>query len=189
MAEQTFTSGQILTAAQMTTLQANTGLAYISTTTFSGGSTAQFQSIFTSAYTNYRAVISISSAAGNACYLRFLVGATVQTGNILSLAIGASTSGGTAVTASNRSDQYALVPSVYPTYATTYSMDIFAPQTVSYTSFNLQTAITGISVSDAAWWSGGGRNIATTQIDGFEFTTAGATNIAGTMTLYGYRKA
>jgi hypothetical protein len=182
------TPGQILTSAYVNN-NINSGLTYISTTTFSGATSAQFQSAFSSTYTNYRALVSITSAAGNACYLRWLVGATVQTGNILSLTINTSTSGGNTVTAINRSDQYALVPSVYPTYPTTYSLDIFAPQTVSYTSFNIQTGITGISNVDAAWHSGGGRNIATTQIDGFELTTAGATNIAGTMTLFGYRKA
>jgi hypothetical protein len=189
MAIKTFTTGEVLTASDTNTYLANSGLVYISTTTFSGSTAAQFQSCFTSTYTNYRAIISISSAAANASYLRWLVGSTVQTGNVLSLAIATSTSGGNSVTATNRSDQYALAPSVYPTYATTYSMDIFAPQTVSYTSFNIQTGITGISNVDAGWCSGGGRNIATTQIDGFELTTAGATNIAGTMTLYGYRKA
>jgi hypothetical protein len=189
MAEQTFTSGQILTAAQMTTLQTDIGLNWISTTSFSGATSAQFQSAFTSTYTNYRALVSITGTAANACYLRWLVGATAQTGNILSVSFGASTSGGATVSASNRSDQFGLLGAVYPTYATTFSLDIFAPQTVSYTSYNMQTNITGISVSDAGLNMIGGRNIATTQIDGFEFTTAGGTNIAGTMTLYGYRKS
>jgi hypothetical protein len=188
MAEQTFTSGQILTAAQMTTLQTDIGLNWISTTTFSGATSAQFQSAFTSTYTNYRALVSITGAAGNACYLRWLVGATAQTGNILSVSVNATIAGGATVSATNRSDQYGLIAAVYPTYATTYSLDIFAPQTVSYTSYNCQTGILGISVSDAGIFNLGGRNIATTQIDGFELTTAGGTNIAGTMTLYGYRK-
>ena len=188
MAEQTFTSGQILTAAQMTTLQTNIGLNWISTTTFSGATTAQFQSAFTSAYTNYRVLISITGAAANACYLRWLVGATAQTGNILSVSIAASTSGAAVVTAANRSDQFGLVGAVYATYPTTYELDIFAPQTVSYTSYNMQTGVGGISVSDASVFICGGRNIATTQMDGFELTTAGGTNISGTMTLFGYRK-
>lgn len=188
MAEQTFTSGQILTAAQMTTLQANTGLAYISTTTFSGGSTAQFQSVFTSAYTNYKAVISATSAAGNACYLRFLVGATVQTGNILSQL------GGIDFTtdlfgASHRADQYGLAATLFPTYPVNYEVDFFSPQVATYTSYNSNNYMVAVSAVNASLSFVGGRNIATTQIDGFELTTAGATNIAGTMTLYGYRKA
>lgn len=188
MAEQTFTTGQVLTAAQMTTLQTDVGLNFISTTTFSGASTAQFQSAFTSTYTNYRALVSITGGSAQACYLRWLVGATVQTGNILSVSLGATTSGGATVSASNRSDQFGLLGAVYATYATTFSLDIFAPQTVSYTSYNMSTGVSGISVSDAGLNIIGGRNIATTQIDGFELTTAGATNIAGTMTLFGYRK-
>jgi hypothetical protein len=189
MAIKTFTSGEVLTAADTNTYLANSGLVYISTTTFSGATSAQFQSAFSSTYTNYRALVSITGAAANACYLRWLVGATAQTGNILSVSFGASTSGGATVAATNRSDQFGLLGAVYATYPTTFSLDIFAPQTVSYTSYNMSTGVGGISISDAGLNIIGGRNIATTQIDGFEFTTAGGTNIAGTMTLYGYRKA
>jgi hypothetical protein len=162
---------------------------YVSTSTFSGATSAQFQSAFTSTYTNYRALVSITGAATNACYLRWLVGSTVQTGTILSVSLSASTSGGATVSASNRSDQFGLLGAVYATYPTTFSLDIFAPQTVSYTSYNMSTGVSGISVTDAGLNMLGGRNLATTQIDGFEFTTFGGTNITGTMTLYGYRKA
>jgi hypothetical protein len=189
MAIKTFTTGEVLTASDTNTYLANSGLVYISTTTFSGGSTATFQSCFSDTYTNYRALVTITAGAANAVYLRFLVGSTVQTGNILSVNFGASISGGATVSASNRSDQYGLMPAAYSTYPSTYSIDFFAPKATDYTSYNLQTGVLGVSVSDTILATVGGRNIATTQIDGFHLTTAGATNLAGTMTLYGYRKA
>lgn len=188
MAIKTFSSGEVLTSADTNTYLANSGLVYISTTTFSGGSTVQFASCFTSTYTNYRAIVSITSGAGNACYLRFLVGSTVQTGNILSQVAGL-TFATDAFGASHRGDQYGLAPTVFPTYPTAYGIDFYGPQVSGYTSYNTTHYNVGISSTDTSLAWVGGRNIATTQIDGFELTTAGATNIAGTMTLYGYRKA
>jgi len=188
MSIKTFTTGEVLTAADTNSYLANSGLVYISTTSFSGSTVAQFQSCFTSTYTNYRAIVSITSGAGNACYLRFLVGATVQTGNILSQVAGI-TFATDAFGASHRGDQYGLAPTIFPTYPTAYGLDFYGPQISGYTSYNTTHYNVGISATDTSLAFTGGRNIATTQIDGFELTTAGATNIAGTMTLYGYRKA
>jgi hypothetical protein len=189
MAVKTFTDNTSLPASDINTYLANSGLVYVSTTTFSGATAAQFQTCFNSTYTNYRALVTITSGSANATYLRFLVGSTVQTGNILSINIGAQISGGATVSASNRSDSFGLMPATYPTYPSTYSIDFFSPEATGYTSYNLQTGVLGTSVSDSIIAMVGGRNIATTQINGFELTTAGATNLAGTMTLYGYRKA
>ena len=54
MATQTFTAGQVLTAAQMTTLQSNSGLQLVKAeTTFTGQTSFNVPNIFTSEYTNY----------------------------------------------------------------------------------------------------------------------------------------
>jgi hypothetical protein len=67
MADQTFTSGQILTAAQQTTLQTNIGLTWIATTTYTGSTsasvTAQVLGCFTSSFQNYRIVITHTGSA------------------------------------------------------------------------------------------------------------------------------
>lgn len=187
MADQTFTSGQILTAAQMTTLQSNIGLTWISTNTFTATATKQFTSLFTSAFTDYRVLFSYTASAGTAVYLRWLVGTTVQTGNILSQKIETQLSAGT-VTAASRADQYGLIPPAYMTYPSTYALDIYSPQATAYTAFEVNTASLGVSVSDSILQIGSGRNVTTTSFDGFEITTAGAPTLTGTMTLYGYRK-
>ena len=188
MAIKTFTTGEVLTAADTNTYLTNSGLVYISTTSFSGSTVAQFQSCFTSTYTNYRALISYTGGSANAVYLRWLVGSTVQTGNNLSQAFGSSYSANS-YTGSTRGDQYIPLVAAYPTYPSAYAMDIFSPQASAYTSLMVNTTVLGISASDSGMTIANARNVATTQIDGFELTTAGATNIAGTMTLYGYRKA
>ena len=62
MADQTFTSGQILTAAQMTTLQQDIGLAWIGTTTYAASTaaavTASVLTCFSSSFANYKIIIS-----------------------------------------------------------------------------------------------------------------------------------
>ena len=164
-----------------------TGLEFISTTTFSGGSTVSFQNAFTSTYTNYRALVSYTGGSANAVYLRWLVGSTVQTGNNLSQAFGSQYLANS-FTGSTRGDQYIPLVAAYPTYPTTYAMEIFSPQASTYTSLMISTSVLGVSSTDSGMTIVNSRNIATTQIDGFELTTAGATNIAGTLVLYGYRK-
>jgi hypothetical protein len=188
MAVKTFTTGEVLTSADTNTYLANSALNYISTTNFTGVATTQFLSAFTSTYTNYRAVFSLTASVGTPVYLRWLVGSTVQTGNTLSQIVYSQYSLGT-VLASTRGDQYALFPSAYPTYPSTFSIEFFNPQVATYSSYAINGATLGVSNTDSYFNSYGGRNIATTQMDGFEITTASTPTIAGTMTLYGYRKA
>jgi hypothetical protein len=175
-------------AASSTVSNVSSGLVYVSTTTFSGGSTAQFNLCFTDAYTNYRALISYTGGSANAVYLRWLVNTTVQTGNNFSMQFGSQYLANS-YTGATRGDQYIPLVAAYPTYPTTYAMDIFSPQATGYTSLMVNTSVLGVSASDSGMTIVNARNVATTQFDGFELTTAGATNIAGTMTLYGYRKA
>jgi hypothetical protein len=182
----TFVTGQVFTAADAN-LMANSGLTYISTTSFSGSPTAQFQSCFTSSYTNYCAVIRATAGTTAACYLRYLVGSTVQTDNLYSVSWGVRYSAGT-VGASTRGDQYALFGAVSGTYQSDWNVNFYSPQVATYTNFQGdQMHQFGAADYDTSIVSA--RNAVTTQINGFELTTAGATNIAGTMTLYGYRKA
>lgn len=162
------------------------GLQYIKSYTLNSWF-VQCTSAFTSEFTNYRLSFSYTSSSANAVYIRWLVGTTVQTGNILSQAISTQLSAGTVV-AGSRGDQYGLLASGYPTYPTTYFADVFNPQGVGYTSYNISSAVLGVSATDSIISLMGGRNIATTQIDGFEITTAnGSASLSGVIHVYGYR--
>ena len=166
----------------------NSGLVYVSTTSLSAFST-NITGCFTSAYTNYRVVFSYVGSTANAVYIRFLVGTTVQTGNILSSNFGTAQSAPATIVGSSRSDQYAQISTAYTIYPATASLDFFSPQAVGYTSY-IGFGQLGVSSSDSYGVNLYGRNIATTQIDGFELTTAtGASTLTGTVTVYGYRKA
>ena len=79
MADQTFTSGQILTAAQMTTLQTNTGLCFISSTTIGTAvSSVTVSGAFSTTYDQY--VITVS-------------GGTASTSNLVQMTLGATVTG------------------------------------------------------------------------------------------------
>jgi hypothetical protein len=161
------------------------GLIPLSETSFSGSSTAQFTSAFTSTYTNYRVVLSLTSSAAFAIYLRWLNSTTAASGNILSIEQRTQLSAGT-LSIGTRSDQYGLVGNAFPTYTSNYTINIFGPQATDYSSYQA-FGVTGRSNTDSDMVYSSGRNIVTTSFDGFEITTAGGPNLSGTMTLYGVR--
>ena len=187
MAIKTFTTGEVLTASDTNTYLANSGLVYLSTTTWTATATKQFTNTFSSTYRNYRAYVTLTASAGANFYLRLLVGTTVQAGNILSIQWGTQLSVGT-LAVTTRADQYALNGAAFATYPSTYVIDFMAPQAADYTNWTVD-GVGGRSNTDSDSYHVQCRNIATTQIDGFEFTTAAATTLAGTMTLYGVRNA
>jgi len=175
-------------ASSSTVSNVSSGLVYIKTVALSAFS-VNVQECFTSAYTDYRLIFSYTASTANAVYLRFLVGSTVQTGNILSSNFGTAQSAPTTIVGSSRSDQYAQFATGYTVYPSTAVIDVLSPQVVNYTSY-AGFAQLGLSASDSYGVNLYGRNIATTQIDGFEITTGtGASVLSGNVTIYGYRKA
>lgn len=187
MAVKTFTDNTSLPASDINAYLANSALTYISTTTMSG-STTQFAGAFTNTYTNYRAVFSYTTSSATATYLRWLVGTTPQTGNMISQDMYIVYSA-PAFNASGRADQYGTFIAAFPTYPSTVTVDFYSPEASTYSSYSSQVGTVGVSAADSRMTIFGGRNIATTQMTGFEITTASAITLSGTMTLYGYRKA
>jgi hypothetical protein len=187
MAIKTFTTGEVLTASDTNTYLANSGLVYVATVSPSAGSTIQFTNAFSNTYKNYRVIISGTASAGTNVYTRLLVGSTVQTGNILSVNQYNQLSAATIVK-NTRADQYGLMGAMFPTYTSTYVFDFYNPQIADYTNW-LCNGIGGRSSTDSDYNITACRNIATTQIDGFEITTAGAPTISITATIYGVRNA
>lgn len=187
MADQTFTAGQVLTATQMTTLQANSALVPIANTSFSGGTAAQFTGVFSSSFTNYRVLIRIKGNATASLYLRTLVGTTVQTDTLYSISSGFRYSSGSGnVAASTRGDSYALFGAVAATYFTNYYAEFGSPQAATYTNIDM-AGVFQLSATDHDQIRCSARNAVTTQITGFELTAAGAANIDGSVQIYGYR--
>lgn len=163
------------------------GLQLIKTQTFTAQSTQQFTSIFTSDYANYRCSLDLTASTGTNFYIRFLVGTTVQTGNILSTNLYNQLSAGS-LSKNTRSDQYGLIGAAFATYTSNYIIEWMNPQVADYTSY-YANGVGGRSNTDSDFNQTFSRNIATTQIDGFEITTAGAPTLTGTLRVYGYRNS
>ena len=191
MADQTFTAGQVLTAAQMTTLQANSGLTYITQGTVSANTALNFTSIFTSSFDNYRVVFVSSArqtAPGAQINFRVRSGSTdLATGNLYNWSrmyyynAGSGASGSVAENFINLSDANNGFIS--------FSFDLYAPRLSQETLVTCQTS----SYQPAG---GGpflfGQNVAgyvnnTTSYDGFSLI--GTTAFSGTARVYGYRQS
>ena len=183
MAVQTFTAGQILTAADTNTYLANSGLVYITSATVgSGVASVSIAGCFSSTYDNYK-VVYAGGVGSTAQAIGVLLtgsatgyyGATV----VASFSAAVATSNG----ASNASSWlYAGASSVNNNYI---DLDILGP--------NLAKATGAFGPYIVATTSGvggmfSGYHDSLYQATGLTFGVAG-TLTGGTVTVYGYRKA
>ena len=185
MAEQTFTSGQILTAAQMTTLQTNIGLSYVTQVAMSTQSTS-VNGCFTSQYRNYRVLITTNQFTSNCSLnMRFRDGGTDNTTATYKYALSnVSVTTGTGTLCGNGTTEITFAFAGSANGDTETAMDIFDPQTNSRTKGSSNF----FGYDSANWWnrSGGIFFDATTQFDGFTiFASAGT--VTGLIQVFGYR--
>ena len=198
MAIKTFTTGEVLTAADTNTYLANSGLVAIVPTSVSGSgvalanatvtitaaSTASIIGCFTSTYTNYLAVYNFTATSS---YLRMKLrtaSADVSTGygttnafvNDNSTTLGFLNSG-----AASWNDTRWLISQNVQSYGT---MTLFNPQ-IAATTF-LQNDNTAISSTNSLRLFGAGRNTGTDVCTGLTIFPDSGT-FTGTVTVYGYR--
>jgi hypothetical protein len=188
MAIKTFTTGEVLTASDTNTYLANSGLVYVTSTSVGTGTTLTISNVFTSTYDNYRIIFSGLRVGSGTIFITTQLRAastTTTTGyydsrlevDLAGVLVGAgNTNGGTWNTC--------IVGDA--TRSSGASFDLFNPNNAAETSYNgagLDARTTG-----APYRAGGGFQNSTTQFDGIVFT---ATNnfAAGTVAVYGYRKA
>jgi len=190
MAEQTFTSGQILTAAQMTTLQTNIGLAYVTSGSFTTSALVNVDGCFTSTYRNYRVIIDVTAATGAGAQIiatQLRASGTAATGSdylygrsgFTYAGVGASDVSGASTTYFffNRSNGAASVSG-----SSTSSIDFNAPQLAQ------PTWVSGTVADGSYAGSVGGYHNLSTAYDGFNIqTTTALTTITGVYRVYGYR--
>jgi hypothetical protein len=185
MAIKTFTTGEVLTAADTNTYLANSGLVYITSVTLGAGvTTVPVASAFSSTYDNYRITISnVDCSAADAPFYMTLGGSTGSTyiystrwNNYTTGAYGGVNSAGTTswiigLTCAN--DNTNLV------------LDIQSPN-IS----NRRTAFSILGSSDTNMIFGGGQDTNLTAQTSFSIVTlGGVTMTGGTVTVFGYRKA
>ena len=182
MATKTFTSGEVLTAADTNTYLANAGMVFVKQQAITSGSTVVVTDAFSSTYDNYRIVISNGVATGNAAISLQLGPSSVSGYNTsyYSVTIYSAYSGGAVLNANvNNGSQW-----TYSGYARTgdgiaFMVDVCGPNLAKYASIS-----NGYAGADGG--SSSGYHGSTGQFTGF--TLAGATFTSGTVTVYGYRK-
>jgi hypothetical protein len=180
MAIKTFTTGEVLTAANTNTYLANSGLVYVTTKTFSATGTLDCTGVFTSAFDNYKAIFVLTpTPGGSIVQTTMLSGSTPATTNYYSYEAGNSWAGTADVTASPSTAYWFGLRSAGYIFAT---MDILQPSTTNFTSFSSE----GVDGSQS--WQARGVHETATAYDGIRFYNASG-NMTGTITFYGYRKA
>ena len=180
MAIKTFTTGEVLTAANTNTYLANSGLVYIATKTFAATSTLTCSSVFSSTYDNYVAVVALSpTPSGYIVNAQMLSGATPATTNYFYYEAGNTWAGVADVTGSSGGSSWFGLRSFNYIFAT---MSIRQPFTTNYTSFSSE------GIDDTQSWQSRGVHKTASSYDGIQFTVGGGT-MTGTITFYGFRKA
>ena len=149
MPDQTFTSGQILTAAQMTALQVNAGLIPMTPTsstggtiaankvTFSAQSSVLINGVFTSAYTNYRLVGRLYTSASD-CFFRFATGGTATTGSDYNYQLLEVVGGTVAASRTQNSANHVITSNSNGANYMTFTVDVFSPQVATQSQLQIQ---------------------------------------------------
>ena len=184
MAIKTFTTGEVLTAADTNTYLANPGWTYITSGALS--SAVNFAGCFSATYTNYRIVCTVDTHSGAAAnILAFpLVGTTPNTtaANYLMSGQEQSYSSGSLVTFFNNAVQagWAVGRLNGDGASAIFYMEILNPFVSQKTFYKTEYVDAGYSGRT------GGLLTVTTSYDGIRFT---GPTMTGTVTIYGYRKA
>ena len=182
MAIKTFTTGEVLTAADTNTYLANSGLVYITSTALSGSSTV-ISNCFSATYDSYRCVLSnyqsngtwvtIKLGSANTGYYYAGSAANFVNGNFTggfygdnntAFAAAVALSSSTAITAGGYFELY----NPFLTTETTFQSSVIYATTSGYGG-----TVTGFQNSDTSFTS----------------MTLSGTSMSGTLRIYGYRQA
>jgi hypothetical protein len=198
MPDQTFTAGQILTAAQMTTLQANSGLVAMTpssvsgsgvtlsgnTVTLAAASTASINGVFTSSFTNYVVVYNFTATSNYVRMKLRTASADISTG--YGATVGVITDNSTTLTFLNSAavswnDTKWLLANNNPSFGVAA---VFNPQLASNTYFDNNG--TSFASTNSVKYFGGGRNTGSDVCTSLTLFPDSGT-FTGTVTVYGYR--
>ena len=187
MAIKTFTTGEVLTAADTNTYLANAGLVCIASKTFTTTSSAQqIDSCFTSTYNNY---LITFAGIGSGTSSEFLRARFVDGTTPISTAIyhhSYAYSGSTAMTVAYQGAQSNNIIGFVGDTAGSMVWNIYNPQVATTTTGN--SSYMTSATNDFVNGNNGQMVLASTQFEGiYMYPNAGTWS--GTITVYGYRKA
>ena len=183
MAVKTFTTGEVLTAADTNTYLNNGGLVYITATTASALTTVYIDNCFTSTYAHYFITYNLtSSLTGQYTAVRLRAGGTPKAVNYDRAGLVATTAGGLA------SDSGAAAATEYRVSGQSTSMIagafyVYNPQVSGTTAFNGSSTYPN-------YYASGATQTETYSADGFQiFASGNAATYTGTVRVYGIRQA
>ena len=185
MAIKTFTTGEVLTAADTNTYLANSGLVYITSATVgSGSNTVSVTNCFSSTYDNYKVIWTGGvSAGGEALQLNLLPTSVTGWNTSYSQYVAYNTYvGGTVGLYTNAGTKWGFVGEITTGNYTNINFEVYAPNLAQYTGL----------ANNYIGQGGAGAGVGVHQIQSAftGFTISGATNFSGgTIRVYGYRKA
>lgn len=189
----TFSSGEVLTAADTNTYLTNSGLVYISEAQAVSTSVLNILGCFSLTYENYRIVATEmrSTIAGSTIFYRFLTSSTPDTSANYGWGWTGLSTIGASTNSSNNSQTAGYFSSCFSIGETgnSTSLDIFTPRIQRRTitlghSENLNSGLNGFEFR-----SGGGiHESLVSQFTGIQFY-ASSGNISGKFKIYGYRQA
>jgi hypothetical protein len=184
MAIKTFTSGEVLTAADTNTYLANAGLVLVKSQTIGNAvSTVTVSSCFNSTYDAYRVVVvggTGSTTDGIA------VGMSGGPGSGYYYGLVYATYASTAVNANvntNNGANWQFVGGTTAGQSSSFVFDLFNPFLSRYTTIHNGSYAGGLTAG-----TGNGYLAATTSFTGLVIAPQSGTLTGGTITIYGYRK-
>ena len=189
MAVKTFTTGEVLTAADTNTYLANSGLVYVTSATI--GTTVASVSLndcFSSTYDNYKIVVEIGDTSGAmSLYWRWRVGGTDNTTTDYQWFYSGHTNAGGTISSASAGQTYAFC-GLYTSasgVSPIITLDVMRPFVAKETRvYNF-----GYYRATASVYYGGNSHNGGTSFDGFTIYPSAGTMTGGTITVYGYRKA
>ena len=190
MAIKTFTTGEVLTAADTNTYLANSGLVLVKSVVLTSAATSgsEFQSIFTSTYDNYRIVCRTLTASTNGSQPRFnfvYSGTTDQTTQHYFGLTTTSYNGTSSILAGGNLSYIGIGSFCDNIGSSSFTMDVL---NIGAGSLNPSVLIQYNDGYNGTWSNGGGLQGVGRDYDGLKFYM-NTGNIAMTATIYGYRKA
>lgn len=186
MAIKTFTTGEVLTAADTNTYLTNSGLVYVASTTFSASSGVEMSNCFSSTYDNYEIHTTYYGSTGTNTSFRMMTGTNTKDTSATYTRVGYYWTA--SITNFNAAAQNQWFNANHGTTASSYSnsqMLIYRPNVSSVKTESRLRSYAGdsdLTVNVDQYTA------ATTAYTGiYLFPTSGT--ITGTITIYGYRKS
>jgi hypothetical protein len=185
MAIKTFTTGEVLTAADTNTYLANSGLVFVSSTTIgSAVATVTVTNAFSATYDSYRVMVNTTCSASSSMSATLGNGGSFSaTGYNNALIYLVAGTGGVQEASTLNGSQFSWLGGGTANQAFTGQFDINNPFQAKYTKVNL-----GVYTDNNAYGTMNGEHkVATSYAD--IRVGSGGTFTGGTITVYGYRKA